>query len=70
MTKPLAKSLHTITVLVSVARHLEETARTVVIPNNGWADRVAQAVRLLGLEDRLDVYGLADAAIKQLNKGE
>lgn len=70
MTKPLAKSLHTITVLVNVSRHLEATARTVSIPNNGWADRVAQAVRLLGLEDKPDVYGLADAAIAQLNKGK
>ena len=68
MIKPLAKSLHTVTVLVNVARHLEATATSVAYPNNGWADRVAQAARLLGLEDKPDTYGLADQAIKQLER--
>jgi hypothetical protein len=68
MTKPLAKSLHTITVLVNVARHLEATAATIAVPSAGWPGYVTQATRLLGLDDKPDVYGLADAAIKQLEK--
>jgi hypothetical protein len=78
MSKPLAKSLHTVTVLVRVARlHLPET------PFAGGSDfrdirpftkternalAVLQALETLGLGDMPDTYGLVDAAIKQLNK--
>lgn len=69
MTKPLAKSLHTISVLVNVARHCAATARTVDgITGPLWAGYVAQASRILGLDGKPDTYGLINAAIKQLNK--
>ncbi len=68
MNKPLAKSLHTVTVLVRVAklhlshRHLMGTAQEA----NAYA--VSQALETLGLADTPDNYGLAAQAIKQLNK--
>ena len=62
MNKPLAKSLHTVTVLVRVARDIQNRAPI--------ADDTAitLALGLLGLADMPDDYGLAAQAIKQLNK--
>lgn len=78
MSKPLAKSLHTVTVLVRVARlHLPETP---FAGGNGFRDirsfthaercamAVEQALETLGLSDMPDTYGLAAQALKQLNK--
>lgn len=68
MTKPLAKSLHTITVLVNVAkmcRNADTSGRV-----RDWPAYVCEALIALGLEDKPDNYGLADAAIAQLNKGK
>lgn len=62
----LPKSLHTVTVLVRVARHLEETATTTTVPPQTWENRVRAACRVLGLDDKFDQYGLIDAALKQL----
>lgn len=78
MNKPIAKSLHTVTVLVRVAKlHLPKT------PFAGGNDfrntrpfthaercamAVEQALETLGLADMPDEYGLAAQAIKQLNK--
>ena len=60
--KPLAKSLHTVTVLVRVA--LNEKRKS-PMPN----DRaVIFALDILGLADLTDAYSLAAQAIKQLNK--
>lgn len=66
MKKPLAKSLHTITVLVNVARIMRNNDRTGTAQS--WTAYVYEALVALGLDDKPDVYGLADAAIKQLEK--
>ena len=65
MSKPLAKSLHTVTVLVRVARLLLK--RELTYSN---VEAVYGALEVLGLSDMPDTYGLVDAAIKQLNKGK
>jgi len=60
--KPLAKSLHTVTVLVRVALHAKHNTTM----SNGHA--VCAALAILGLYDLPDTNGLAEQAIKQLNK--
>jgi hypothetical protein len=62
MSKPLAKSLHTVTVLVRVARDIQ--ARQPMAND----DAVTYALNLLGLADMPDMYGLALQAEKQLRK--
>lgn len=62
MSKPLAKSLHTVTVLVRVARDIQ--ARQPMATD----DAVTRALELLGLADMPDTYRLALQAEKQLNK--
>lgn len=61
-TKTLAKSLHTVTVLVNVAR--------LVLRDNGGSaeEAVADALQVLGYEGALDPYGLASAAAATLIK--
>lgn len=58
--KPVAKSLHTVTVIVQVARYALETE----------CDTPEQALnlamRVLGLAGRTDPYALKAAAFKQL----
>ena len=63
MSKPLAKSLHTVTVLVRVAKLLlkHDLAYSPV-------EAVAGALASLGLDTMPDTYGLAAAALKQLRK--
>jgi hypothetical protein len=64
MNKPLAKSLHTITVLVRVARTIaryENLDPTCVAAMKG-------AVEALGLSDQPDIHNLFDAALKQIRK--
>jgi hypothetical protein len=63
MSKPLAKSLHTVTVLVRVAIYVKGK-------NPEFDNRAAMGLALitLGLMDSPDVHGLAEQAIKQLNK--
>ena len=63
MSKPLAKSLHTVTVLVRVARLLLK--RDLAFSN---VEAVNGALQVLGLADMPDEYGLAAQALKQLNK--
>lgn len=63
MSKPLAKSLHTVTVLVRVARLLLK--RDLAFSN---VEAVNGALQVLGLDDMPDSYGLAVQAVKQLNK--
>lgn len=63
MSKPLAKSLHTVTVLVRVARLLLK--RDLAFSN---VEAVHGALETLGLSDMPDTYGLAAQAIKQLSK--
>lgn len=70
--KPLAKSLHTVTVLVRVATlHLNKAGNAE--PKLAAWIAINLALDTLGLKDAPDTYGLADQAfkqiIKQLNKG-
>lgn len=62
MSKPLPKSLHTVTVLVRVATHIRKS-ECLNIP-----DCVATALDILGYTDENtpDTYGLVTAAIKQM----
>jgi len=63
MDKPLAKSLHTVTVLVNVARVMRNADK---IGRQSWAAYVYEALVALNLQDKPDSYGLANQAIKQL----
>ena len=63
MNKPLAKSLHTVTVLVRVAKDIQ--ARH---PERDRFSAIDAALELLGLADMYDDYGLAAQAFKQLDK--
>lgn len=64
MTKPIAKSLHTVTVLVRVAKLIKSTNASL---DNGTA--LGQALLALGLNGLFDEYELTIAARKQLDKG-
>ena len=66
MSKPLAKSLHTVTVLVRVALNEKSTYPANAPMLNGHA--VCAALAVLGLTNQPDSYGLAEQAIKQLDK--
>lgn len=59
-TKPVAKSLHTITVIGQVARDIRSREGC----DNTTA--VSRALELLALAGRADPYGLAAATLKQL----
>ena len=56
--KPIAKSLHTVTVLVQVARHL--------MVRLDEQEAMQEAMIILGLFGRDDPYGLEAAALKQI----
>lgn len=59
--KPIAKSLHTVSVLVNVSRHLMLAGLTT-------QRAVEQACVILELEGKPDVYDLKGQALKQLSK--
>lgn len=61
-SKPLPKSLHTVTAIVRVARYVQSRAR----PGASTKEAVEAAVYILGYTNVDDPYGLAAAAIKQL----
>jgi len=61
--KTLAKSLHTITVLVNVAKHVRPQA----LSN---AAAVALACNILGLAGMVDTYDLCNKALAQLEKAK
>ena len=63
MSKPLAKSLHTITVLVRVARDIQKRH-----PERDAFSAVYAALDILGLDDSIDDHGLVSATLKQLGK--
>lgn len=65
MTKPLAKSLHTVTVLVNVAQMCRNADK---VGGLSWAAYVYDALVALNLHDKPDTYGLAEQAIKQLER--
>jgi hypothetical protein len=60
-TRPVAKSLHTITVIVQVTK-LHQT----LLQTNSFDEALGRALETLGLANRPDPYGLAAAAMKQL----
>jgi hypothetical protein len=66
MSKPLAKSLHTVTAIVQVARFYKATHDGI-----GFDDAVHAALSILGYDMRVtpDVYGLADKALSIVKKG-
>lgn len=57
--KPLAKSLHTVTVILQVAR-TDKSGKP--------AERVSYALAVLGLKGKPDPYGLAAQATRLLTK--
>jgi hypothetical protein len=63
MNKPLPKSLHTVTVLVRVARDIQTRQ-----PELSSFGAVHAALDILGLSDMPDDYALATQAAKQLRK--
>lgn len=63
--KPVAKSLHTVTVIVQVAQLHRYSSGKGMKPENAIADAMAT----LGLAGREDPHGLAAAALKQFSKG-
>lgn len=62
--KPIPKSLHTVTVLVAIARE------QLVITMHRWTyeDCVDAALSILGLDNTPDVYGLREQAIRKLSR--
>lgn len=60
--KTLAKSLHTVTVLVNVARHLEKTQGL-----GSWAALLEAAI-ILGLGEMTDSHGLLAQARKKMDR--
>ena len=64
MTKPLPKSLHTVTVLKRLAQHVIDSHRS--HPPISVVAAVDRATAILGLWDVPDTYGLRDAAIQQM----
>lgn len=62
--KPLAKSLHTVSVLVNLARYLLQGDPKV----HSEFTAIEQACVILELEGKPDVYDLKGQALKQLSK--
>jgi hypothetical protein len=60
-SKPLAKSLHTVSVLVNLSRHL-------MLAGLSAPKALEQACIILDLADKPDVYDLKGQALKQLSK--
>jgi hypothetical protein len=85
MSKPLAKSLHTVTVLVAIARStawINEVMKDrrfyegSALPDDlrrthdiEIRHAVGYALRVLGLTELPDAYGLREQAIARLTKG-
>ena len=67
MNKPLPKSLHTITVLVIMARLCRDTDANAQA-DRSWDEYVSEAINKLELTDRPDVYELAAKATQQLER--
>lgn len=67
----LAKSLHTVSVLVSVARELRrlDSATTPNLPAMSAAGAVGAALHVLGYAGAADPYGLAAKAVAILARG-
>ena len=61
--KPIPKSLHTVTVLVAIARN------HMLVHGTSAATAVMCATVMLDLHDAPDVYGLCEQAVRKLSKG-
>lgn len=61
----IPKSLHTVTVVVAIARELRDMGI-----RHQYRDHVADALAILGYSEDADAYGLADKARKVLARGE
>lgn len=71
--KPIPKSLHTVTVLVAIAREqLARTSRLAVyappFEKLVYEDCVDCALAILGLHNMPDTYGLREQAIRKLSR--
>ena len=64
----LAKSLHTVSALVAVARHYAESTQLRTGASVDAAGAVAAALCILGYEGAADPYGLAARAVAILSK--
>lgn len=64
MSKPLPKSLHTVTVLVRVATLLRDAKLPILTAQQA----VNAALDILGYDHEADPYGLAAAAAKQMDR--
>ena len=70
-SKTIAKSLHTVSVLVNVAKHLQDTVPGYgTDPHFAAAAAVDGALRVLGYADASDPYGLAAKAVAVLEAGK
>lgn len=66
--KPIPKSLHTVTVLVTMAKLMQQAHEERATISNHSA--VFSCMQALGYSDSPDTYGLMEQAIKKLNKGK
>jgi hypothetical protein len=64
MNKPLPKSLHTVTVLVRVAKAIGQYEGL----DHDCMEVMELTLSILGADTSPDNYGLVDAALKQLRK--
>jgi hypothetical protein len=65
--KPIPKSLHTVTVIVAIARAAKASSSPTVQGFNDIAF-VNYAVRLLGLDAVPDEHGIIEQCLKQLKR--
>ena len=70
MSKPLAKSLHTVSVLINVAREVarNDSYDDTRLPPRTAAELVSVALAVLGYANAPDPYGLAARAVAVLEK--
>ena len=59
-TKPIPKSLHTVTVFVKLVKHFSE------VDDQPLEDALDSLLSLLGYDEKNDPHGLVKAACKQL----
>lgn len=63
--KPIPKSLHTVMVLVAMAKIIRASR-----PAYTWEDAVGQALYQLDYGYTIDTYDLKNQAVKKLSKGQ
>lgn len=65
MSKPVAKSLHTVTVLMQLARSLQASGERYTGPNVA----IDEAMGILSLNGRPDPHGLRAKAVALMERG-